>query len=257
MDKEWIDQNRIKRNLAKFFKENKDDLSKFGLTVNQTFEAFVFVSVARWYLRQGWDVKIVNPKDNSHISGYARLKFNTRGRPDNYTYFVCKKGNQEIQIRHQLRIATYFHVDEEESPPANICLDAAVIESKDLAEYETDHFVENKFLITFGEAKHMSAFAELIANFIGLVHELRPELLKRYRTKKSYKQNLEHLAPFLYVSGILYPTARGIKKTIENRGYNIDIYDRISSLTEESSLPLMEAPSKSKKQPMKKRKQTA
>jgi hypothetical protein len=57
----------------------------------------------------------------------------------------------------------------------------AVISDTDLSDYGTDDYLESSHLITFGEAKHMSAFAELIASFIGLVHELLPDKLDRLR----------------------------------------------------------------------------
>ena len=80
----------------------------------------------------------------------------------------------------------------------------------------------NHIGIAFGEVKHMSAYAELIASFIGLVHELKPEKLKRTRSKKWTMK--ENISCFLYVSGILYKTAEGLVETIEKRKYDVDIY---------------------------------
>jgi hypothetical protein len=74
----------------------------------------------------------------------------------------------------------------------------------------------------------MSAFAELIANFIGLVHEMLPDKIKRLRLHNRPQSQAEHPAPFLYVSGYLYPTAQGIVETIKDRGYDIDIYDYLT-----------------------------
>ena len=244
MAKTWIDQTAIKTNLSAYFRQNELDLEKFGRTVNQTFEAFVFVSVAEWYTDHGWQVEVINAVESETGKREIHLKFNTRGRPDKYTYFKCKKGDQEIQIRHQLRIATYSYIEEDDDPRANIVLDVAVINSNDLSAFETDDHVENQHLITFGEAKHMSAFAELVANFIGLVHELKPDLLKRRKSRKLGNANREHLAAFLYVSGLIYPTAQGIKKTIEKRGYDIDIYNRTETLSKASNLPVMPAKKK-------------
>lgn len=236
MDKTWIDQAAIKQSLSSFFQEKKTDFSKFGQTVNQTFEAFVFISVVEWYKSHGWDVSVVHAPRETKRPGKVQLKFSTRGKPDNYTYFKCKKGNDEIQVRHQLRVATRSYTGNE-FPPANICLDVAVIKSIDLSAHQTDDFVKNEHLVTFGEAKHMSAFAELLASFIGLVHELKPDSLKRHSKRLLQIKGQEHLSPFLYVSGLLYRTASGIKKTIENRGYNVSIYNRTESMTGGTVLP--------------------
>jgi len=111
----------------------------------------------------------------------------------------------------------------------NICCDVAVIQDLDLTRYKTFHAVPNDSLITFAEAKHMSAYAELVAGFVGMVFELTPSKLRRIRTKTQKPTN--HISPFLYVSGILYATAQGILETIRNRKFDIDIYSNDDPLT--------------------------
>ena len=66
----------------------------------------------------------------------------------------------------------------------------------------------------------MSAFAELVAGFIGLVHELQPTRLRRIKKRKA----VHHKSPFLFVSGYMMHTARGILETIEQRGFDVEIY---------------------------------
>src|SRR5215468_3274718 len=101
----WIQKDEIQTQLFKFFAETKNDLQDFGSTVNQTFEAFVFASTVKWYINHGWSVEIKNPQSD----GYVKLKYNTRGRPSLYTYAHCTKGDQKVQIRHNLRVATRHH----------------------------------------------------------------------------------------------------------------------------------------------------
>lgn len=219
----WIEQGEIQTKLANFFSENKSDLRGFGSTVNQTFEAFVFASTVRWYINHGWSVEFKNP----HSNNYVKLKYSTRGQPCLYTYALCTKGDQKIQVRHNLRVATRHH-RKDLSHAANVVLDVAVISDFDLSKHKTDDHLENSYLVTFGEAKHMSAFAELIANFIGLVHEMLPDKINRLRLYDRSNLQAEHPAPFLYVSGYLYPTAQGIAQTIKERGYDIDVYDYLT-----------------------------
>jgi hypothetical protein len=104
-------------------------------------------------------------------------------------------------------------------------LDVSVINDTDLSGYKTDDFLDNRHLITFGEAKHMSAFAELIAGFIGLVHEMTPNHIAPLRSPVGAEESRDHLAPFLYVSGHLNRTAQGMVESIRDRGYDIDVYD--------------------------------
>jgi hypothetical protein len=237
----WIDNRTLKSQLATFFSSNKKDLSDFGNTVNQTFEAFVFASVVQWYARNGWAIEFKHPKRSQRT---VKLKFSTRGRPDNYTYAICTSRNQKIQIRHQIRVATRFHKANQD-PPANVVLDIAVLLDQDLSKYSSYDYADNSTLVTFGEAKHMSAFAELVAGFIGLVHELKPDVLQPVRRRKRpIPSRMMHPAPFLYVSGFLLPTAQGMVETIKRRGYDVDIYDFDTGATLGLRLQVMPAPSR-------------
>jgi hypothetical protein len=211
-----FNQEKTKSDLNEFFENNGSLLSSFGSTVNQTFEAHVFASCIKWYKNKKWKVQINNPKKGQYKDKF-QLKFNTRGAPANYSYAVCTRGRKYLQIHHGLRVSTKFD-NFENKHSANICLDVAIIKRTDIDDYKTDIPISNSALISFGEAKHMSAFAELIASFIGMVHELIPENLES-NDEKSY-----NLLPFLYVSGRLNPTAKGVVETIEERKMRISIY---------------------------------
>jgi hypothetical protein len=212
-----FDQAKEKENLNTFFKKNNSLLTSFGSTVNQTFEAYVFANCIKWYERNGWNIQIINPRKGRYKNKF-QLKFNTRGAPAHYSYALCTKNDRMIQIHHGLRVATRYNSIENEYS-ANICLDVAIIKQTYMIEYETDMAIPNENLICFGEAKHMSAFAELIAGFIGMVHELMPEMLE-----SDVNVNKNEMQPFLYVSGRLNPTAKGIRETINRRNMRIRIY---------------------------------
>lgn len=214
-NKHHFDQAATKSSLKSFFSAHKPRLTSFGGTVNQTFEAFVFAASIKWYRRRRWNTSVVNPK-----GGQFRLKFSTRGRPSNFSYVRCQRGKQSCQLRHQLRVTT-AHSRVGQRFRANICCDLAVIKDINLDSYSTFDAIPNNQLITFAEAKHMSAFAELLASFLGVVHELQPARLKA-RSRLSWKGN--HPKSFLYVSGILYHTAKGILETIQSRKLNLAIY---------------------------------
>ncbi len=214
-----FDQKKAAEELKNFFSSEKARLNSFGRMVNQTFEAYTFASTIKWYEKCGWKVSITSPI----VKGKKvfRMKFSTRGAPENYSYASCRKGNTECQIRHQLRVATKSH-REKNKYPANICCDIAVLNNVDIKNYLSDQAIPNDELISFGEVKHMSAFAELIAGFLGVVHELQPKRLRKIRVKTWVKN--DHIAPFLNVSGYLQKTAKGLAETITKRKYDIAIY---------------------------------
>lgn len=214
-----LDQSIAKKNLKTFFTKEKAKLNSFGSRVNQTFEAHVFASTIKWYQRAGWQVAIENPLIDGKPA--FRLKFSTRGRPSHYSYAICEKDGFKCQIRHQLRVNTKAYRSKNEKP-ANVCCDIVVTQDVEMGHFFTKDSLQNEDLISFGEVKHMSAFAELVAGFIGLVYELTPERLKAKR-KKSWVRT-DHISPFLNVSGLLNSTAKGLTETISKRKMDVDIY---------------------------------
>jgi hypothetical protein len=104
MTKYLFDQKETITNLKEFFKDEKASLNNFGNKVNQTFEAYTFAETIKWYKKNGWAVKVVNPRIKK-IEVF-KLKFSTRGNPINFSYVICEKGENRCQIRHQLRIST-------------------------------------------------------------------------------------------------------------------------------------------------------
>ena len=119
------------------------------------------------------------------------------------------------------------------NPSASFVVDVGVIEKNSANGLSTNNSVENKNLLTFGEAKHMTAFAELISGFIGLVHELKHVNLRKSKAKSN------HLDPFLYVSGFVNPSAEGVISSVEKRGYRIKFYDRNTRQLENISIEPM------------------
>lgn len=213
-----FDQKKAIGDLRRYFKKNKASLTSFGSTVNQTFEAYVFSQVVKWYQERDYSVEIVNPSvDGKEV---FRLKFSTRGAPQRYSFVRLKLQERVVQVRHQLRVETKSYLTSQKHK-ANICCDIAIIQDCDLSLFTSDDPIPNQWLISFSEVKHMSAFAELMASFIGLVFEMKPEKLRRIRRRNQIHSDPP---PFLYVSGLMNPSAKGIQESVRRRRYDIDFY---------------------------------
>jgi hypothetical protein len=241
---QWIDVDELKRRLGDFFQESGRDVGRFGRTVNQVFEAFVFAQVLVWHRAHGWQVSVQNPppekrRESDGIAAHTpegvvlKLKFSTRGQPSKYSYGLCVRNGESRQVRHNLRVAT-ASAAKYRVVRANMVVDVAVIRDIPLKDYRTDDPIPNAELISFGEAKHMSAYAELVASFLGIVGELQPSRL-RQRVYSRLKGT--DLIPFLFVSGHLNGTGEGIVKTIKRRGYAVDVYSRVWQLRDDVKLP--------------------
>lgn len=66
----------------------------------------------------------------------------------------------------------------------------------------------------------MNAYAELVAGFVGLVHEMQPDRLKRRKKQK----HSDHHCPSLFISGYLLTAAKGLLETIERRKLDLAIF---------------------------------
>lgn len=253
-EKFWIDRPALEKSLAAFFDQKETDLHRFGSTINQVFEAFVFAQMIAWHKKDGWSCTFVHPRriaPAAAIMPFAaspqaeplRLKFSTRGKPSNYSYASCKKGSELRQVRHGLRVQT-FHGQRFGISRANVVLDVAVIADTDLSYYGTDDALPNSLLLTFGEAKHMSAFAELVASFLGLAREMQPQ---RTNVNSRYRKGEPRPFPFLYVSGYLNGTANGLHETIKKRRFAVEVFWQTRDLTELVRLHTKAAPKRNKK----------
>jgi hypothetical protein len=221
-----FDQTITTQKLFRFFQTNGAAASDFGNRVCQTFEALTFAQVIKRYKDNGWDIKVINPNGGNKSS--FRLKFSTRGDTKNFTHVRCERGSppsEAVQIRHQIRVATHYNVRKKtKSPRANIVCDVAVLKDEFYDGIIGSMHVENDNLITFVEAKHMNAYAELIAAFIGLVHELQPWRIG-HDVKKRRAKTAAHPKPFLNLSGYCAGTAEGIIATMKRRKMDIAVYD--------------------------------
>lgn len=229
----WVDTRGVKGRLDAFFRTKRRAFDRFGASVNQIFEAYVFASVAASYQASGWQVSFVHPPSTKGKPSLLRLKFSTRGRPANYSFVLCQRDGEAVEIRHQLRVQTGFH-SPASKPVASLVLDVAVIRQTDLSNSSSLDALENGRLVTFGEAKHMSAFAELVAGFVGVVHEMQPARLKRHWRPP------QHPAPFLFVSGFLFPSAAGVVQSLQRRRYQLNVFTQDQPLP--GAIPLIIGP---------------
>ncbi|MCK4820624.1 hypothetical protein KA005_32970, partial [bacterium] len=183
-----INVNRIANQVLDFLKRHQTSMYKITSKSTNVFEAFCFVLFVRYYETVGYELKPQNLLD-----GKFRFKYNTRGYPWNYSYFVATEPLDQdsdsivlFEIRHNLKVAgAWIEEQEEKRDPPMFAVDIAVVNSDSLPHLkrgqkrkEERYWAENDQLITFGEAKKLTAYPMLLAQFIGIVHEIKPEFLR-------------------------------------------------------------------------------
>lgn len=243
MDEINKDDENIKKKVAKKrspFKESHllekeivDYINKFKSTVHthakrmsDYFEMSCFNYIVKYYERNGYSVAIENLQEKKRY----RYKCSTSGIQSNYSYFKVTKTHKNID--HEFEIQHNLAVQSSQDSRLFTNPDIAVI-NVGACKYSTEYYdtkrtfsyVENKDLISFFEVKHFNPYPELVFNFMGVVNELRSDIIYGFAKKFSRK----HLAPSLMVSGKPNKQTERIRHSLQGRYCINIIYDMFYS----------------------------
>lgn len=209
-------------------KEIKDFVNKFKATVaNQAkrisdyFEMSCFNYVVRFYEHNDYQLSIQSLQD-----GKYRYKCSTSGIQSNFSHFRSTKvvdgKKYEFEIQHNLAVQSSFDKEIFTTPDISIIKKGKVKTITGFYESKTRFsHITNNDLISFCEVKQFNPFPELIFNFIGIVNELRQEVI----TNTAEEIKPIHIAPSLMVSGKPNKHTLKIKESLEGRYCINIIYD--------------------------------
>jgi hypothetical protein len=182
------------------------------------FEMNCFNLLIKYYLNNGYKAKVMNLQ-----SGKYRYKCSPSGLIENFSYFTISKmvnGKiHEFDILHNISVQS-SHCNEIYTTP-DISVTKTGTCKKRTDYYDTKRalcYIENKDLVTFSEVKMFVPFPELLFNFIGIVNELKKDII----TNKSRNIKPLHIAPSLMISGKANKPAQRIIDNLEMR-YCINI----------------------------------
>ena len=216
------------KDIALFETEIKDFINKFkakvvthSKRVSDYFEMSCFNDIVRFYEFNNYTITVENLQKNEY-----KYKCSTSGIQTNFSHFQASINyNDEVfayEIHHNLAVQS-CHDSEIFTTP-----DISIIKAKTaqtiLGYYETNtrfSFVENKNLMSFCECKQFPPFPELLFNFIGVINELRLDII----FNKFEELVPIHIAPSLMVSGKPNRQTSRIKNSLENRFCVNIIYD--------------------------------
>lgn len=211
--------------IATFINKFKATVKTHSKRISDYFEMSCYNMIVRFYENNGYTVTIQNLKKGEYV-----YKCSPAGIQSNYSYFLVSKKhgkkNLEFEIQHNLATQSSFNKEIFTNPDISVIKKGT---SKTTKKYYAINrrfsYVNNPDLITFFEVKNFNPFPELIFNFIGIVNELRKEIL----TNSAKSKKPIHLAPSLMVSGKPNKQTIRIKDSLEER-YCINImYDLFDS----------------------------
>lgn len=164
-----MDVDKVSRFIRRIIARHQTIFRHIGNQQTKILELAAFLGAKEHYQCSGYNTCIMNPGRNELV-----VKTSTRGHPSRYSYCeVCKNGKVfEIHMNLLVRSA---HDD------GIYCVDLAVTKKdavpKEIRWKEKWLCLENKNLITFGETKKLVIYPMLLAQFLGIVHEIKPRFI--------------------------------------------------------------------------------
>jgi hypothetical protein len=234
--KKTVNFSNLQQRTEDFLASHKTAIQNVTKNHNNIFEVSCFVVIAQYYEHIGYCLQIKNPVD-----GKFRFRYNTNGFPWRYSYLVActKENNQPVfEIWHNQKVAGEWSTDVDERNFPLFALDIAVIKpgalpanlnfkSKGTGERV---WVNNDDLITFGEAKNLVGYPMLIAQFLGVVHEIKPSFLHEHigNVPNDFYEH-RHLPPSLITSGNMLSGALRVIKSFKDRNIEIIVIENLAS----------------------------
>ena len=213
----------FEKELIEFSNKYKVLLAEHAKRISDYFEMTCYNLIIRYYEKKGYKLEVQNLQ-----KGMFRIKCSPTGLLKNFSYFKATKQNEQVIvdvvfIYHNATVQSAFDDKVFTTPDIVVSQTDTPSETKDY--YTTKKalsYIPKERLISFCEAKHLSPFPELMVNFIGTVHELKPECL----SEDVEHQESDHIAPSLMMSGTFGKPTRRIKDSLEKR-YSVNFFDNL------------------------------
>jgi hypothetical protein len=152
------------------------------------------------------------------VNGTFVVKTGTRGHPARYSRIRVEKGGVTAEL-HMNLLMRGAH-DE-----GVYCVDVGVVQPGVVPEKAGNKqkwvCVENEFLITFGEVKRLVVYPMLLAQFVGIVHEIKPDFLADPAPERF--DRYRHLPPVLMALGHFSGNSAAIVRAYERRSIRLCI----------------------------------
>jgi hypothetical protein len=166
--------------IADFLAEHRTTVDNIAASLPHVFEAVCYMLFVRHYEGIGF---AVHPR-NLLADGRFRFRYSTNGLPWRYSYFeVCERSDDTLgpviaEIWHNQKVQGAWCV---QCDAGVFAVDIAVIRPNVLPKlpFRTPAgghrtFAPNADVLTFGESKLLIPYPMLLAQFLGIIHEILP-----------------------------------------------------------------------------------
>ncbi len=213
----------FEKDLTDFSNRYKVLLAEHAKRISDYFEMTCYNLVIRYYEKKGYEVEVQNQQ-----GGKFKFKCSPTGLLKNFSYFKATKEDSQgvedvVYIYHNATAQSAF--DEKVFTTPDIVVSNSNVPVETRNYYSTKKalsYIPKENLVSFCEAKHLTPFPELMVNFIGTVHELKPECVDNTVAHP----NSNHIAPSLMMSGTFGRPTRRIQHSFEKR-YYVNFFDNL------------------------------
>lgn len=212
------DKNLLEKEIRNFANKFKTTVVSHASRISEYFEMSCFNYIVKYYERNGYTVTPANLQEGSY-----RYKTSTSGIQANFSNFEIAIVNDDViyefEIHHNLANQSCHNANLCTTPDISIIKKGTVKQRDDYYDSKRRlSYVANQDVMSFCEAKQMNPFPELLFNFIGIVNELKPDII----TTRGLATETTHIAPSLMISGKSNKPTLNIKNSLEGR-YCINI----------------------------------
>ena len=211
----------FEKDLTDFSNRYKVLLAEHAKRISDYFEMTCYNLVVRYYEKKGYELTVQNLQ-----GGKFKFKCSPTGLLKNFSYFKAEKEGGQGDVAYIYHNATAQSAFDEKvftTPDIVVSSTNTPAETKDYySTKKTLSYIPKENLVTFCEAKHLSPFPELMVNFIGTVHELKPNCVD---DTVDHPES-DHIAPSLMMSGTFGKPTRRIQNSFENR-YYVNFFDNL------------------------------
>jgi hypothetical protein len=211
-----VDVEAIQRLLGEFVRQHRAAFSQVSERESQLLELGAIVAVERHYSSNGFLTRPVAPSGGDGRTFV--VKSGTRGHPARYSRVIATKDADTVELHMNLMVRGAHDV-------GIYCVDVGVVRAGVIPETarRSDKWacVENSSLVTFAEVKRLVVYPMLLAQFVGIVHEIKPACLKPPSPK--HLGRFEHLPPALLALGHFSGNSLAIVQGFKARGFTVCI----------------------------------
>lgn len=204
----------LHKELVKFITRHSTEFYELPRIQSQLLELGAMTLASEHYRLKGYQVIPQNV-----VGGRFRVKVSSRGFPWNYSWFRVERDGKAFELHTNLPIKSHYGADS-----GCYVTDVAVCRSDRVPRARPRRrdwtSLPNRELVSFLEAKKLVIYPMLLAQFVGIVHELMPTFLGG--RSRGFEQR-GHFFPSLVSTGHPAATSRSIARGFTERGFRISI----------------------------------